>query len=85
VADSASTYAMVVYPLVHVYMCAGAIYKYDVSMPVPLMYRLVEDVRHRLNAAFPGMTAPGAEQGGGSGDDSIKVVGYGHLGMSASL
>jgi len=30
----------------------GAIYKYDVSIPVPLMYNLVEDMRERLDNKF---------------------------------
>jgi D-2-hydroxyglutarate dehydrogenase len=30
----------------------GAIYKYDVSIPVPLMYNLVEDTRKRLDSTF---------------------------------
>lgn len=54
----------------------GAIYKYDVSMPTPLMYKLVEDMRARLGAAFPGGGAPGAPPGA----PPIAVVGYGHLG-----
>ena len=28
--------------------CAGAVYKYDLSMPVGEMYSLVEDMRQRL-------------------------------------
>jgi len=28
---------------------AGAVYKYDLSMPVPLMYKLVEEMRTRLD------------------------------------
>lgn len=32
----------------------GAIYKYDVSIPVPQMYNLVEDMRKRLDKKFPG-------------------------------
>ncbi|XP_021908112.1 D-2-hydroxyglutarate dehydrogenase, mitochondrial [Carica papaya] len=40
---------------------AGAVYKYDLSLPVEKIYDLVEDMRERLG-------------------DSVKVVGYGHLG-----
>jgi len=47
---------------------AGAVYKYDVSLPVPRLYELVEVMRERLGAA--------AEGGGGG----VQVVGFGHLG-----
>ncbi|CAN1225796.1 D-2-hydroxyglutarate dehydrogenase, mitochondrial [Linum perenne] len=40
---------------------AGAVYKYDLSLPVEKMYGIVEEMRARLG-------------------DSVKVVGYGHLG-----
>jgi D-2-hydroxyglutarate dehydrogenase len=74
----------------------GAIYKYDVSLPIPQMYRLVEDMRGRLAAAFPGQAgSSSSSSSGGSGssrssNDSssssskdwppIRVAGYGHLG-----
>lgn len=49
----------------------GAIYKYDLSMPVPTMYSLVEEMRARLAAAFPNGRvcggSPGAS-GSSSGD-----------------
>lgn len=45
-------------------MKAGAVYKYDVSIPVEKMYDLVEEMRKRL------------EKHG----DSAKVLGYGHMG-----
>lgn len=44
----------------------GATFKYDISIPLSDMYRLVEDVRRRL-LPF-------------SASASVKVVGYGHLG-----
>lgn len=49
---------------------AGAVYKYDISMPVPVLYQMVEDVRERLS------------QAGVLGDDKpvTNVVGYGHIG-----
>lgn len=56
------------------------------------MYRLVEDMRGRLAAAFPGRAGSGTS-GSGGGDSSssgsssssgdwppIRVAGYGHLG-----
>lgn len=45
---------------------AGYVYKYDVSLPLPRMYELVEDTRARLRDA-------GVEE-------SAKTAGYGHLG-----
>jgi FAD/FMN-containing dehydrogenase len=52
----------------------GGTYKYDVSIPVPEMYQLVEDTRERLGNA--GLV--------GEGDEFpvIDVVGYGHMGDS---
>ena len=52
----------------------GAVYKYDVSIPLSEMYSLVEDTRERLASA------------GLIGDDGkhpvVGVVGYGHVGDS---
>jgi D-2-hydroxyglutarate dehydrogenase len=45
---------------------AGAVYKYDVSLPTIKMYELVERMRERF-----------AER---RMDDKVKVLGYGHLG-----
>jgi len=45
---------------------AGYVYKYDVSLPLPRMYELVEATRVRLEAEGYGGTA--------------KAAGYGHLG-----
>ena len=42
-------------------------YKYDLSMPVGEMYRLVEEVRERLTAGLPGQL-------------DVQAVGYGHVG-----
>ena len=50
----------------------GAIYKYDVSLPIPKMYDLVLDMRKRLHAVDD--STPGDDDGG------VLVVGYGHLG-----
>nr|CAG8500203.1 11436_t:CDS:10 [Entrophospora candida] len=49
---------------------SGAVYKYDMSMPVPVLYQMVEDVRERLS------------QAGVFGDDKpvTNVIGYGHIG-----
>lgn len=52
----------------------GGVYKYDLSIPIPELYELVEETRQRLTSAnligedpsFPG----------------ISVVGYGHMGDS---
>ncbi|RKP25042.1 hypothetical protein SYNPS1DRAFT_29212 [Syncephalis pseudoplumigaleata] len=47
---------------------AGAVYKYDVSIPVPKLYTLVEDMRERLAAV------------GLLGQQVEEVIGYGHVG-----
>ncbi|KAG0380822.1 hypothetical protein BGX24_004669 [Mortierella sp. AD032] len=49
---------------------AGAVYKYDISMPVPVLYQAVEDMRARLvqNDAI------------GEGKLFTSVIGYGHVG-----
>ena len=52
----------------------GGVYKYDLSIPLPELYVLVEDVRERLTSA------------GLVGEDEshpvVAVVGYGHMGDS---
>ncbi|CAK7227763.1 D-lactate ferricytochrome c oxidoreductase [Sporothrix bragantina] len=50
----------------------GGVYKYDVSIPLPELYRLVEDTRTQLESK--GLI--------GDGDEfpAAKVVGYGHMG-----
>lgn len=52
----------------------GAVYKYDLSIPLPQLYSLVEDTRARLTSA------------GLVGDDDtypvVAVVGFGHMGDS---
>ena len=52
----------------------GGVYKYDLSIPLSELYRLVEDTRERLSSA------------GLIGDDEshpvVEVVGYGHMGDS---
>ena len=45
-------------------MCAGRVYKYDLSMPLAGMYQLVDAVRKRLHDHGP----------------SVTVTGYGHVG-----
>ncbi|KKA30389.1 hypothetical protein TD95_001031 [Thielaviopsis punctulata] len=52
----------------------GAVYKYDVSIPLADMYKLVEDVRERMREA--GLV------GTGDGDLVVGIVGYGHMGDS---
>ena len=46
---------------------SGAVYKYDISLPVHTMYQMVERMKKRLSD-------------GGIKEDEIGVVGYGHLG-----
>ena len=46
---------------------AGAVYKYDLSLPVERMYGLVEEVRERLARGLPGQR-------------DVLAVGYGHVG-----
>ncbi|KAI9032411.1 actin interacting protein 2 [Hyaloraphidium curvatum] len=53
---------------------AGGVYKYDVSVPLEVLYELVGDVERRL--VEKGLYVPGDE---GSGKVSA-VVGYGHVG-----
>lgn len=52
----------------------GGVYKYDVSIPIQELYKLVEETRERLTSA------------GLIGDDEehpvVEVVGYGHMGDS---
>jgi (R)-2-hydroxyglutarate---pyruvate transhydrogenase len=52
----------------------GGVYKYDLSIPIPELYELVEETRQRLNSANL------------IGDDAtcpaVSVVGYGHMGDS---
>lgn len=55
---------------------AGSVYKYDLSVPVPKMYSLVEKMRERLGEA-------GLWKEGGGGRIR-EVVGYGHIGDGAS-
>ncbi|KAG0293495.1 hypothetical protein BGZ98_002150, partial [Dissophora globulifera] len=49
---------------------AGAIYKYDISMPVPVLYEAVEDVRRHLVK----------HDAIGAGKRFTSVIGYGHVG-----
>ena len=52
----------------------GSVYKYDVSVPVPKMYSLVEKMRARLREA-------GIMEGDGTTDGAIRALaGYGHMG-----
>lgn len=53
---------------------AGAVYKYDLSVPVGEMYEIVEKMRERLRAK-------GLLEGDGTPEGPIRaVVGYGHMG-----
>jgi len=52
----------------------GSVYKYDVSVPVPKMYGLVQKMRERLRTA-------GLLEGDGQPDGKCRAVaGYGHCG-----
>ncbi|CAG8468071.1 9692_t:CDS:10 [Ambispora leptoticha] len=49
---------------------AGAMYKYDISMPVPVLYQMVEDMKNRLvEANMLGENKP-----------VTNVIGFGHVG-----
>lgn len=50
----------------------GGVYKYDVSLPLPVMFDLVDAVRERLNA----------RNLVGEGKPVIAAIGYGHIGDS---
>ncbi|KAI0180288.1 hypothetical protein GGR52DRAFT_530735 [Hypoxylon sp. FL1284] len=52
----------------------GGVYKYDVSIPIREMYKLVEDTRKRLEDA--------GLKGEGDQYPVVDVVGYGHMGDS---
>lgn len=45
-------------------LSAGAVYKYDVSLPVDQLYAMVEELRARLGTRWP----------------DARVLGYGHVG-----
>lgn len=49
---------------------AGAIFKYDISMPVPVLYEAVQDMKSHLE----GLNAIG------EGKPFTSVIGYGHVG-----
>ena len=53
---------------------AGAVYKYDLSLPTEQMYELVEDMRQRIKAAAASSSDRSFDFG------AVSVVGYGHLG-----
>ena len=52
----------------------GGVYKYDLSIPLPELYKLVDDVRARMTAANL--------VGEGDNHPVVGVVGYGHMGDS---
>lgn len=68
-------------------MKAGAVYKYDLSLPVEKMYELVEAMRTRLGKRYSSQELVIFEahnlqalQNLLSLGNSAKVIGYGHLG-----
>ncbi|MCJ1363970.1 hypothetical protein MMC16_003079 [Acarospora aff. strigata] len=52
----------------------GGVYKYDVSIPLPELYQLVEETRERLSSA--------GLMGADEKHPVVDVVGYGHMGDS---
>lgn len=54
---------------------AGAVYKYDVSLPTEQMYALVEDMRKRITTQVKSGLAGASFDFG-----AVSVLGYGHLG-----
>lgn len=52
----------------------GGVYKYDLSIPLPELYKIVEDTRERLTSA--GLV------GDGDSFPVVGVVGFGHMGDS---
>lgn len=59
----------------------GGVYKYDVSIPLPWLYQLVEDVRTRMEKAGL-LTAGKTSNEQGVDDVVVDVVGFGHIGDS---
>lgn len=59
----------------------GGVYKYDVSIPLPELYQLVEDVRTRMVEAGL-LTAGKSSNAQGVDDIVVDVAGYGHIGDS---
>lgn len=58
----------------------GAVYKYDVSLPLSRMYEMVEAVRERLGCEEGGDVRAVDGGGAGGGGAGVRVVGYGHVG-----
>lgn len=62
----------------------GGTYKYDLSIPLPELYSLVEETRERLLSK--GLVSPAEADANKPGSDDTKpalgVVGYGHMGDS---
>lgn len=59
----------------------GGVYKYDVSIPLPELYQLVEDVRTRMEQSGL-LTAGKTSNEQGVDDVVVDVIGYGHIGDS---
>lgn len=59
----------------------GGVYKYDVSIPLPELYQLVEDVRARM-VEVGLLTKDKKSNEQGKDDVVVDVVGYGHIGDS---
>lgn len=56
----------------------GGVYKYDLSVPIPDLYRLVEKTREKLAEA--GLIAPSKSDTNSEDYPVVDVVGFGHLG-----
>jgi len=64
----------------------GGTYKYDLSIPLPELYSLVEEVRERLSSKglldAPGEASHIADPDSKDSNLALGVVGYGHMGDS---
>jgi FAD/FMN-containing dehydrogenase len=62
----------------------GGTYKYDLSIPLPKLYSLVEETRERLlsKGLVSEAEAPENKQDSGDSKPALGVVGYGHMGDS---
>jgi (R)-2-hydroxyglutarate---pyruvate transhydrogenase len=62
----------------------GETYKYDLSIPLPELYSLVEETRERLRSKglISEAEAPENKQDSGDSKPALGVVGFGHMGDS---
>lgn len=62
----------------HFFGCAGAVYKYDISLPAERMYDIVEEMRDRIASWMSSSANLSFDEK--QRRASVRVVGYGHLG-----